>query len=104
MTENLRIVMDNSSCINDNILIKNNLAYVIKIMKEVYHFDVLKNITASRNENSVELIYSLYNTEDEEGLKLLYNAIGKAESIEQIYPAAKEFEEKIGEKFSILFA
>lgn len=104
MTEKNKNIMDNSSCFDDIIVIENNFAYVMKIIRDIYHFDVLKNITASKNENSVEIIYTLYNTEDEEDLKVLIHAQSSAESIKHLYPSAKEFEEDIGEKFSILFA
>lgn len=103
ITEQLQMLMDNSSCFDDKLVVECNLAEIMKIIKETYHFDTLKNITASRNDNSVEIIYNLYTTEDEEDLKVLIHVKKSAESIIHIYPSAKEFQEKISKDFSIKF-
>ena len=88
----------------DKIVIESNLSNVIKLVKETYHFDILKEIIANDlQDKGIELIYKLYNREDEENLLISITVKDSIESISDIFDSAIMDEKEIYDMFGIIF-
>lgn len=85
-------------------MVESHFKGIMDIVKNTYHFDKLKNITATKNDNSIELVYNLHSLEDNENLDILIHVQKNAESITDLFPDANNFQEHLREKFSIFFA
>ena len=97
-------VFENCELLGNKILIKSRLHDVIKFVTENYSFDLLKEIIAIHNQNgSIELVYHLYSTVDEENLLISIYAENEVESIVDIFESAKADENEIFDLFGIKF-
>ena len=75
-------VFNDAEIVEQKLVIKNNLAKTLKFIKDNYNFEILKGITAIDNkEEGIELIYHLYNIEDEENLLVSITAKNEIETI-----------------------
>lgn len=90
--------------LGNKILIKSRLHDVIKFITENYSYDLLKEIIAIHNQNgSIELVYHLYSTVDEENLLISIYAENEVESIVDIFESAQADENEIFDLFGIKF-
>lgn len=90
--------------VEEKIVIKNNLAKTLSFIKDNYHFEMLKSITAIDNkENGIELIYNLFNVEDEEEVLVSIFVKDEAESVSKIFDSAVADEKEIYDLFGIKF-
>ncbi len=97
-------IFNDTEIIGEKLVIKQNVAGTLNFIKENYHFDILKNITAvDLKENGIELIYNLYNTEDEENLLISVITKGEVESVSSIFDSATADEKEIYDLFGIKF-
>ena len=64
---------------------------------------MLKNITAVDNGNEIELIYHLYNLEDDENLLVSISTNDEIESVSEIFDSAIADEKEIYDLFGIKF-
>ena len=88
----------------EKLVIKTNLAKTLKFIKDNYHFEVLKNITAvDLQDKGVELLYHLYSIEDEEDLLVSILVYDEIESISSIFDSANADEKEIYDLFGIKF-
>lgn len=99
----IQTIIDNTSFSDDTLVVENNFLDVINIVKNTFGFDTLSNITAKHNDKSIEIIYNLHSSEDNEDLTLLIHVSDKAYSITQIFPFAREFQDIISETFFVNF-
>ena len=88
---------------NDKLVIKDNLVKTINFLKDFYNFKMLKNITAVDNGNEIELIYHLYNLEDDENLLVSISTNNEIESVSEIFDSAIADEKEIYDLFGIKF-
>ena len=97
-------VFNDAEIVEQKLVIKNNLAKTLKFIKDNYNFEILKGITAIDNkEEGIELIYHLYNIEDEENLLVSITAKNEIESISSIFDSAIADEKEIYDLFGIIF-
>lgn len=90
--------------VEEKIVVKNNLAKTLSFIKDNYHFEMLKSITAVDNkEDGIELIYNLFNVEDEEGVLVSIFVKDEAESVSKIFDSAVADEKEIYDLFGIKF-
>lgn len=90
--------------VEEKIVVKNNLAKTLSFIKDNYHFEMLKSITAIDNkENGIELIYNLFNVEDEEEVLVSIFVKDEAESVSKIFDSAVADEKEIYDLFGIKF-
>ena len=73
------------------------------LIKDFYNFKMLKNITAVDNGNEIELIYHLYNLEDDENLLVSISTNNEIESVSEIFDSAIADEKEIYDLFGIKF-
>ena len=74
--------------VNEKIVIKSDLVKVLSFIKENYHFEMLKGITAIDNkEQGIELVYNLY----------------KVESVSNVFDSAVADEKEIYDLFGVKF-
>ena len=102
-TDKLREIFDKFEIINDKLVIKNDLIKTINFLKDFYNFKMLKNITAVDNGNEIELIYHLYNLEDDENLLVSISTNDEIESVSEIFDSAIADEKEIYDLFGIKF-
>ena len=101
--ENLNDFIKKFDLVDDKLVVKSELVETILFVKEKYHFDVLKNITAVDNGENIELIYQLYNSEDDENLWVSVSVIDEAESVSKIFDSAVADEKEIYDLFGVKF-
>lgn len=101
--ENLNDFLKKFDIVDDKLVVKSELVETILFVKEKYHFDVLKNITAVDNGENIELIYQLYNSEDDENLWVSVSVIDEAESVSKIFDSAVADEKEIYDLFGVKF-
>ena len=90
--------------IEEKLIIKKDLLNTLSFIKNNYHFDLLKAITAvDLKEAGIELIYNLYNTEDEENLFVSIVVQNEAESVSSIFDSAIADEKEIFDLFGVKF-
>lgn len=102
-TDKLREILDKFEVVNDKLVIKNDLIKTINFLKDFYNFKMLKNITAVDNGNEIELIYHLYNLEDDENLLVSISTNNEIESVSEIFDSAIADEKEIYDLFGIKF-
>ena len=72
----LKKISDGCEIVDNKLVVSSELERTLRFIKENYLFDVLKDIKAvDLKEQGIELIYHLYNTEDEEDLYVSLNVI-----------------------------
>lgn len=105
MCNNLGLeIFRNCTLGEEEIIVKDNLRQIIKLTKERFSFDILKDIKAKQiNEKEIELIYCLVSTIEEEECSFAIRVGNKAESISDLYSNAKEIEKNISKNFNIGF-
>ncbi|MBQ7764719.1 NADH-quinone oxidoreductase subunit C [bacterium] len=102
--ENFKNIFSDVETKGDKLIVKTNIAKTIDFIKNNYHFDVLKNITAvDLKEQGVELIYHLFNVEDEEELLVSILVNDVAESVSKIFDSAVADEKEIYDLFGVKF-
>lgn len=92
--------------IGEKIVIKNSdLVKTIGFIKDDYHYDILKDITAVDNqENGIELIYRLFAPENEEDVIISTSLKdNEIESVSGIFDSATADEKEIYDLFGINF-
>ena len=88
----------------EKIIIKSDLVKTLSFIKENYRFDILKSITAvDLKEKGIELIYRLFNTEDEEDVVVSILVNKEAESVSKIFDSAMADEKEIYDLFGVIF-
>lgn len=88
----------------NKIIIKSKLHEIISFVIANYTYNLLKEITAiDIGDGRTELIYHLYSPEDEEDLFISITVQDEAESIADIFEAAKADENEIYDLFGIKF-
>ena len=102
-TDKLREILDKFEVVNDKLVIKDNLVKTINFLKDFYNFKMLKNITAVDNGNEIELIYHLYNLEDDENLLVSISTNNEIESVSYIFDSAIADEKEIYDLFGVKF-
>lgn len=101
--EELKTVFNNVEVAGQKLVVKEDLSKVIAFIKNNYHFDILKNITAIDNGENIELIYFLYNSEDNENLQISINVKEEVESVSKIFDSAVADEKEIYDLFGVKF-
>lgn len=97
-------VIENSKIVGEKLVIKDRLAETIEIVKNKFHFNILKEIIAVDNkENGIELIYKLHSVEDEEDVLISINVTDNIESVSQIFESAIADEKEIYDMFGVKF-
>ena len=97
-------IFQDTEVIGEKLVIKSDLVKTLDFIKNNYHFDVLKNITAvDLKEEGVELIYHLFNIADEENLLVSILVKDGAESVCKIFDSAVADEKEIYDLFGIKF-
>ena len=100
----LKKLFDEWDFCGNKIVIKKDLAYIIAFIKENFHYDILKNITAVDCQDSVtELIYNLYSTQNEENLLISIKVNDEAESVSLVFDSATADEKEIYDLFGVKF-
>ena len=101
--EELKTVFNNVEVSGQKLVVKEDLSEVVAFIKNNYHFDILKNITAIDNGENIELIYFLYNLEDDENLQISINVKEEAESVSKVFDSAVADEKEIYDLFGVKF-
>lgn len=100
----LKSVFGNTEIVGEKLVVTTDLARTLNFIKENYNFNILKSITAvDCKEQGVELIYNLYNTEDEESLLVSIMVRDEAESVSKIFDSAIADEKEIYDLFGVKF-
>ena len=101
--EELKNIFNNIEIAGEGLVVRQELAKAIAFIKENYHFDILKNITAIDNGEEFELVYFLYNSEDDENLQISTTVKEEAESVSRIFDSAVADEKEIYDLFGVKF-
>lgn len=101
--EELKNIFNNIELSGEKLVVRQELARTITFIKENYHFDVLKNITAVDGGEEIELVYFLYNSEDDENLQISTTVKKEAESVSKIFDSAVADEKEIYDLFGVKF-
>jgi len=101
--EKLREILDKFEIIDNKLIIQDELTKIITFLKDFYNYNILKNITAIDNGENIELIYHLYNIEDDENLLISISVKEEIESISKIFDSAVADEKEIFDLFGIKF-
>ena len=98
-------MFEDCEIVGNKIIIKNRLHDVLVYILSNYSYDILKSITAVDlgKDIGVELIYSLYSTENEEDCVISIISQGDAESVVDIFKSAQADENEIYDLFGIKF-
>ena len=87
----------------NKIIVRDNLHNVISRLKSDYSFTLLKNITAIDYIGGIELIYTLYDPENDNTLFVSCDINDSAESVTDIYKSAIADENEIYDLFGVRF-
>lgn len=102
--DDFKNIFKDTEIINEKLVIKTDLIKTLSFIKENYGFVILKQIIAIDNqENEIELIYQLFNIEDQENLKISINVTNEIESVSSIFDSAIADEKEIYDLFGIKF-
>lgn len=102
--DDFKNIFKDTEIINEKLVIKTDLVKTLSFIKENYGFVILKQIIAIDNqENEIELIYQLFNIEDQENLKISINVTNEIESVSSIFDSAIADEKEIYDLFGIKF-
>ena len=97
-------IFADAEIVNEKIVIKSDLVKVLSFIKENYHFEMLKSITAIDNkEQGIELVYNLYNVEDDENLYVSILIKDEVESVSNVFDSAVADEREIYDLFGVKF-
>lgn len=97
-------IFNNTIVIGEKIIVNDNLEKTLSFIKDNYHFDMLKSITAVDNEEQgIELIYHLFNSEDDEDVTVSIFVKDEAESVSKIFDSAVADEKEIYDLFGVKF-
>lgn len=97
-------IFNNGEIIDEKLVITSNLLKTLSFIKDNYHFDMLKSITAvDLKENGTELIYHLYDIEDDENALVSITVKDEAESVSSLFDSAIADEKEIFDLFGIKF-
>lgn len=97
-------IFNDTSIVGEKLVIKADLIKTLDFIKNNYNFAILKNITAvDLKENGIELIYHLFNTEDEENLLVSIIVNNEAESVSKLFDSAIADEKEIYDLFGVKF-
>ena len=97
-------IFNDTSIVGEKLVIKADLIKTLDFIKNNYNFAILKNITAvDLKENCIELIYHLFNTEDEENLLVSIIVNNEAESVSKLFDSAIADEKEIYDLFGVKF-
>ena len=97
-------IFGDSEIVGGKLQIKSNIAKTLDFIKENYHFDMLKSITAIDNKDAgIELNYNLYNTEDEEDLTVSIYVKDEIDTVGKIFDSAIADEKEIYDLFGVKF-
>ena len=97
-------IFNDTEVVDEKLVIKSDLVKTLCFIKENYYFELLKSITAIDNkEAGIELIYNLYNIEDEESLLVSITVKDEAESVSKIFDSAVADEKEIYDLFGVNF-
>ena len=101
----LKNIFKECEIIDNKLVVKENIVKTLKFVKENYHFEILKNITAVDNKDlGIELIYQLYNIEDEENILISITTFdNEVESVTSIFDSATADEKEIYDLFGVKF-
>ena len=101
----LKNVFGNCELDGEKIIVKSDLIPMLKLIKNDYNFNILKDITAVDNcENGIELIYRLYSTENDEDVVISTSVNNETESVTKLFDSAVADEKEIYDLFGIKFA
>lgn len=84
-------------------IITSDFAKVIEFFKKKRHFDVLQRISVAEKPEKFELVYTLYSTKKNKTIDFTIYVNDKNESISHLYNDALDFENRIDERFDIIF-
>ena len=97
-------IFEDTEIVGEKLVIKSDLEKTLSFIKDNYHFDMLKSITAFDNkEAGIELVYNLYNIEDEEDLFVSISVKDEAESVSKLFDSAVADEKEIYDLFGVKF-
>lgn len=97
-------IFEDCELLGNKIHIKSRLHEVIQFVIENYPYDILKEIIAIHNQDgTVELVYHLYSTVDEEDLMISICVNDETDSIVDIFKSAEADEKEIFDLFGIKF-
>jgi NADH-quinone oxidoreductase subunit C len=96
-------LVENSKIVDKKLVINSKLVETIGMLKNKFHFDILKEIIAIDNNENFELIYKLYSTEDEEEAYISIFVEKEIESISKLFDSAVADEKEIYDLFGINF-
>ena len=97
-------IFNDTEIVGEKLVVKSDLEKTLSFIKDNYHFDMLKNITALDNKDAgIELIYNLYNLEDEEDLFVSISVKDEAESVSKLFDSAVADEKEIYDLFGVKF-
>ena len=97
-------IFEGCELLGNKIHIKSRLHEVIQFVIENYPYDILKEIIAIHNQDgTVELVYHLYSTVDEEDLMISICVNDETDSIVDIFKSAEADEKEIFDLFGIKF-
>ena len=104
MIENERFPFEKGEIAGEKIIIHDKLFERVKYIKEVFKFDILKDITAvDLKEKGIELNYRLYSTSDNEEAIVTICVKDEIESITSLFDSATADEKEIYDLFGIKF-
>ena len=102
--EQFKNLFDNCEIVGDKIVVTTNIRTVLDFIKETYHFELLKDITAIDCCGlGIELRYRLFNIVDNEELIVSYTVKDEAESVSSVFDSAVADEKEIFDLFGIKF-
>ena len=97
-------IFNDTEIVGDKLFVKSDLEKALRFIKDNYHFDMLKSITALDNkEAGIELVYNLYNLEDEEDFFVSIIVKDEAESVSKLFDSAVADEKEIYDLFGVKF-
>lgn len=97
-------IFEDTEIVGEKLVIKSDLEKTLSFIQDNYHFDMLKSITAFDNkEAGIELVYNLYNIEDEEDLFVSISVKDEAESVSKLFDSAVADEKEIYDLFGVKF-
>lgn len=102
--DNLKQLLSECELEGEKLIVKSDLAKTVKMIKDNFHFNILKDITAiDKKDEGIELIYRLFTIEDEEEVLVSITVKNEAESICSIFDSACADEKEIYDMFGIKF-
>lgn len=97
-------IFKDAEILGEKLIIKSDVFKTLNFIKENYGFELLKDIKAvDLKELGIELIYHLYNIEDEENLYVSIIVKDEAESVSSVFDSAVADEKEIYDLFGVNF-